>query len=466
MQGRRSSSLFTLFTILSAIFWIEWAHGAETALSDYVAQPDSSFTWQIVQRVETRDAEVLELRLHSQTWKNVLWRHRMYIIRPNRLIDESQALLTVTGGRWREDYDSVDEISALPDTLELFAGVARDIGGIHVVLRDVPFQPLFDLTEDQLIAYTLDRYRETGEADWPLLLPMVKSAVRAMDTAQAVSRATWDTDIESFTVIGGSKRGWTTWLAAAADPRVTAIAPIVFDALNLEAHFPHQSEVWGAPSQEIRPYTDRRLDVFLSSEEGRRLRAIIDPWEYRNQLVLPKLIVNASNDAYFPVDSINLYWTGLVGPTYTLVLPNQQHDATDLVRLIPALRMLHRQAAGLGEMPSVSWEYQRVGTGMRACITATPAPVVVRTWSAVSEDRDFRDETWRLAVVAGDGPVWEYERLQDPQFYAGVFAELIFEVDEGRFLLSTTPAVLGPSALESDVFSAVDNGIACDLSSR
>jgi len=466
MLGRHSSCLATVVTVLSTVFWNGRADCAESELSDYIAQPDSSFSWQVVQRVETQDAEVLELRLHSQTWKRVPWRHRMYIIRPNRLIDESQALLTVTGGRWREEYEGVDEIAALPDTLELFAGVARDIGGIHVVLRDVPFQPLFDLTEDQLIAYTLDKYRETGEADWPLLLPMVKSAVRAMDTAQTVARETWDTDIESFTVIGGSKRGWTTWLAAAADRRVSAIAPIVFDALNMRAHFPHQTEAWGAPSEEIRPYTDRKLDVFLSSEEGSRLRAIIDPWEYRSQLVLPKLIVNASNDAYFPVDSINLYWSGLVGPTYTLVLPNQQHDATDLVRLIPALRMLHRQAAGLGEMPSISWEYQRVDTGMRACITGTPVPVVVRIWIATSEDRDFRDETWRLVGLPGEGPVWEYEAVQDPESWTGVFAELIFEGDAGRFVLSTTPAVLGPNTLESDVFSAVSNGVACDSSSR
>ncbi len=457
-----SSLLVTTFLGLTAGLWAGQGRCAETALFDYVDRPDASFAWQVVQRVETDDAEVLELRLHSQTWKDVLWRHRLYVIRPHRLLTPSQALLTLAGGRWRDDFERVGDPAPLPDSLELFTAISQEIGGIHVVLRDVPFQPLFGQTEDQLIAYTLDRYLESGESDWPLLLPMVKSAVRAMDVGQSAAFETWGDEIESYTVVGGSKRGWTTWLTAAADPRVAAIAPIVFDALNLSAHFPHQRAVWGAPSEEIRPYTDRQLDTVLSSEAGRRLRGIIDPFEYRSRLTLPKLIVNASNDAYFPIDSINLYWSDLRGPKYTLLLPNQQHDADDFVRLIPVLRTLHRNTAGLESMPSISWDYERVEDGLRACFTATPAPVLVRIWSAVSSDRDFRDETWRLSLLHDDGPVWIYDRQQSVDAWTGVFAELIFESDAGRFLLSTTPAVLGPGTAETAVFSAVSNGTVCE----
>jgi PhoPQ-activated pathogenicity-related protein len=51
-----------------------------------------------------------------------------------------------------------------------------------------------------------------------------------MDTITAVM-ATPEADPsgEKFVVSGGSKRGWTTWTAAAVDKRVVAIVPASID---------------------------------------------------------------------------------------------------------------------------------------------------------------------------------------------------------------------------------------------
>ena len=45
--------------------------------------------------------------------------------------------------------------------------------------------------------------------------------------------------INHFVLTGGSKRGWTAWLAAAVDSRVTAVSPIVSDLLNMKKSFAH-----------------------------------------------------------------------------------------------------------------------------------------------------------------------------------------------------------------------------------
>src|SRR5205085_8203291 len=108
----------------------------------------------------------------------------------------------------------------------------------HTVVADlgmVPNQPLTfngdgkPRSEDDLIAYCQIKFMDTGDPTWLPRLPMVKSAVRAMDavTEFLASERGGKTAVKKFVVAGGSKRGWTTWLTGAADRRVTAIIPVV-----------------------------------------------------------------------------------------------------------------------------------------------------------------------------------------------------------------------------------------------
>src|SRR5205085_8656729 len=109
-------------------------------------------------------------------------------------------------------------------------------------LRMIPNEPLTfagetkSRTEDEIIAYTWEKFLKTGDETWPLRLPMTKAAVRAMDTITAFSASTENgkakATVAKFMVSGGSKRGWTTWTTAAVDDRVVAIVPYVIDCLN------------------------------------------------------------------------------------------------------------------------------------------------------------------------------------------------------------------------------------------
>jgi PhoPQ-activated pathogenicity-related protein len=238
---------------------------ATHALADYVAKPDASYQWQVRGRYRYRGSELVELRLVSQTWRDVVWKHQLILIRPPHVADDDRGLLIIGGGRWQDSYDTEPAAASLPEGGRLFVAIARRLETVVAVLGEVPFQPLFDRNEDGLIAYTFDQYLKTGDPEWPLLLPMVKSAVRAMDAVTEATEREWDTPVSQFTVLGGSKRAWTTWLTAAQDRRVTALAPVVLDALNMEQHFPYQTRTWGSPSEEIEPYTSLNLPDSMNS---------------------------------------------------------------------------------------------------------------------------------------------------------------------------------------------------------
>src|SRR2546430_15062469 len=96
---------------------------------------------------------------------------------------------------------------------------------------------------------------------------MVKGASWAMDAVQQLAEQRWGIPIERFTVSGASKRGWTSWLLAAVEPRVASVAPMVIAMLNIPAQIDLQRKTFGGLSEEIRDYADIQLPE--RSEERR-----------------------------------------------------------------------------------------------------------------------------------------------------------------------------------------------------
>lgn len=415
------------------------------ALAAYVAKPDSSFAWRFTRRYRHPDAAIVELTLDSQTWQNELWKHQLLLVRPRRVADERHAVLVVGGGRWRDEYEAGAPDAPLPEEAELFVAIARVLKAPVVVLGQVPYQPLFGLTEDRLIAHTFERYLATGDSEWPLLLPMVKSVVRAFDASSAAGEREWGAPLERFTVLGGSKRGWTTWLVPAVDERAVAIAPIVIDALNMERHFPHQVEAWGAPSEEIRPYTELGLDRILASAEGADLRRIVDPFSYRAQLGVPKLVILATNDQYFPLDSANLYFDALREPKHLLYLPNERHSVGDYEPVVRGLRALHEAVRSGTALPVLEWEHLAGDAASTLCMRSEPAARRFRVWRAVSADRDLRDAQWLLAADSTRGPV-RFVLPEPGEGYVAVVGEAVFGRGRRAFALSTSVAVAAAAA--------------------
>jgi PhoPQ-activated pathogenicity-related protein len=324
--------------------------------------------------------------------------------------------------------------------------IAMATGAPLAILHDVPNQPLFDgLREDALIAYTFQRFLETGDKEWPLLFPMTKSAVRAMDAVQEFLKSESGIEVTGFMVTGASKRGWTTWFSAAVDQRVEAIAPMVYDNLNLPAQMRHQIATWGAYSEAIGDYTARNLPQIVQTEAGKPLARMVDPYAYRARITVPTLIILGTNDVFWPLDALNLYYDALVGKTYILYVPNAGHDLAEglIDRVLPTLVAFFHKVDRRIAFPHLSWEYQEKGEAVRLSISSDIPPSDVNIWVAKSETRDFREAAWQKREATLQTSTYIYEKTVPEEGYTAFFGEIVYQENGQRFFLSTTVRILG-----------------------
>jgi PhoPQ-activated pathogenicity-related protein len=382
-------------------------------LPAYVDRPDRTYKWTLEGQHTGNEGVVYRLHLISQVWKGVVWAHDLDVFVPKQLTTPATLLLFITGGE-RSQGVAAEVVRT-----------AQSAGAPCAVLYGIPNQPLLDgLYEDDLIAKTFIQFLATGDPDWPLLLPMTKSVVKAMDALQAFSRRYLQHSLEGFVVTGASKRGWTSWLTAAVDQRVKGVVPRVFDMLNIPAQLPHQREAWGQYSEMLGPYTDPGLPAALSSGGGRRLIEMVDPYSYRTKLTAPKLIVLGTNDRYWSLDALDLYWSELPGTKQVLYVPNAGHGLAE-AGWQDSLLCFFRHVAADEPLPQPAWQRTRDGDLLRLSVAGDSRPVSARLWYAQSPSRDFREARWRVQEVAlGDGQFGD-RRSGDGKFADGKFmAEL------------------------------------------
>jgi PhoPQ-activated pathogenicity-related protein len=273
-----------------------------------------------------------------------------------------------------------------------------------------------------------------------------------MDAVQQLARLRWEIPIERFTVSGASKRGWTSWLVAAVDPRVASVAPMVIDMLNMPAQIDLQRATFGGLSEEVRDFADILLPERIDSAAGRKLVAIVDPYSYRDRLTQPKLVLLGTNDPYWPIDALKLYWNGLPEEKRVLYLPNQTHSLRDINRLIGSLSALHRYSALKQSLPQVSWTFARQSEWLQLTVSTGRSPHHVLAWSANSATRDFRKARWTSHPCERSNERYVCRERIAAGHYTALYAETAFnDRGEPSFSLSTMVCIAGgPEANHSE----------------
>jgi len=409
-----------------------------TALDRYIAKKEAVFGWRFVKTIPGQGYQTHVLEMTSQTWRGPgevdrpVWKHWMTLVVPDKVVSD-KAFLYIDGGSNNDAAPNNPPARGVK--------LATDTGTVAIEVRMVPNQPLVfsdtpsqRRTEDDLIAYSRVKFMANKDPEWLVRLAMVKSGTQALTAAQEFMRsdAGGKVRLRQFVVSGGSKRGWTAWLVAAADSRVIGVIPLVIDALNSEAVTKHGYEAYGAFSSSLNDYVVNGLFPHkIGSADYQAVLAIEDPYQYRlrPRMRMPKYMINSAGDQFFVPDNSQFYFKDLVEEKRLRYVPNTRHnlgnsDAQDSM-------VAFYQAVITGKRPPrYSWTKAPDGA-----LTVRPIdkPTEVNLWQATNPNaRDFRKDvicnayTKTPLTPKADGTY--SVRVADPaRGYTAFFVELVYD---------------------------------------
>lgn len=423
------------------------------ALERYIALPDPSYR-KVGAALPGNGYTAHLIELVSQRWRDESevdrprWQHQLTLVVPDEVANDT-ALLVIAGGSNNKPAPA----KANP-LLPMAAMMTRSV---TAELRMVPNQPLTfagetdPRAEDGIIAYSWDKYLRTGDETWPLRLPMTKSVVRAMDAITGFCRSPAGRGLEigRFVLVGASKRGWTTWTAAAVDRRVTAVLPVVIDLLNIEASFEHHYRAYGFWAPAIAAYQASGIMRWAGTAELASLLEIEDPFAYRDRLSLPKFVINSAGDQYFLPDSSRFYFDALIGEKYLRYVPNTDHSLKGSDARESVLAFYHAIVAG---QPRPKFSSSFAPGGVIEVKTAE-RPLGAVLWQAANpEARDFRLEAigpaYRRSTLEPDADGTYRARVPAPaRGWVAYFVEMTF-ASLGPFPFKfTTEVCVAPETL-------------------
>lgn len=432
------------------------ADGSQQAFEAYVKQPHPLYTYKLHSTVKKSSYTTYYIRMVSQHWlsqdqvNDPEWWHWLTIVVPNE-VKHDTALLMIGAG------DKLDSLPKEPFSVVTDAALATQSVVIH--LHNVPAQPLIfsenpfkELYEDEIIAYGWRKFLEGGaknaDAPWVPRLPMTAAAMRAMDTVSDFTKTTLGITLNHYVVAGESKRGWATWTTGIFDPRVVAIIPIVVDTLNVARSIEHHWRVYGEWSHAISDYVENQIMEWQGSKEYARLLQLEDPYSYLNRLTIPKYIVNATGDQFFPPDSWQFYWNDLPGEKHLRYIPNTGHSLRE-TDADESLIAFYSHILDKTDLPRFDWTIR----DNQFTIQYDPnnPPARLRLWYANNpQARDFRIDvigaSWTSMDlnIEKDGSVVIPYSAPQRGFTAG-FVEAEFGTPSGYPFKQTTGVAVTPN---------------------
>jgi PhoPQ-activated pathogenicity-related protein len=187
------------------------------------------------------------------------------------------------------------------------------------------------------------------------------------------------------------------------------------------------------------------LQEQLKTPRGQELSRMIDPYTYRERLTMPKLIINATNDPYWPLDAASLYQNDLKGPNNFLYVPNVGHTlANEELKVASATAAWVARIGSGQQTPTVTLKGDEAQANGERHFTITSTPAKVQLWVAQSASRDFRKAQWKpLPTSSNEAGIYNVTAPARTagMKYTAAFAEISIEGDNPLLALRVTSPV-------------------------
>ena len=386
---------FLLLTVLLAPRLCFAAPNPTTPLNDFM-HDRKGFSWLLV----SRGRDITTLEVTSQTWKDTTWKHRVVIYQPTTLLypDAAAMFLTTT-------YATSDDA--------IGRSAADALGAPFVIVYNMPNEPLWNRTGDELLSYTMGKSLESGDANWSLAFPMAKAAVRAMDAVDiynATSRDPETRDITRWLQIGFSRGALAAWLAS-TDKRVKGLVSISYNNLNVTAQAQAQRDDWGVLSPHSEVALEQSAKEMLKTTRAQTLLETWDPYSFRAQLDKPKLVIAATGDDTVSLRAFDQYADDLPSVTNLLMVPGADHDMANSFDQVFGVALSWCQwTLGTTPLPQPKLTHQAKSWSF----DAPGAQEATLHW-AWSKNNDFRGAQWQTTPMhKSSGDTFEATIDDDP----------------------------------------------------
>ena len=195
------------------------------------------------------------------------------------------------------------------------------------------------------------------------------------------------------------------------------------DLLNARNNLHHHYQAYGGWSFAFNDYYEMNLTREIDSNEFATLLNIVDPYEFREKLLMPKLVCTGAMDEFFVLDDSYYWWHQMPYAdemNRLIIVPNAEHSQiTGFLELLPAFTTWARallqanskmeklkqplksiedrnmrsiQLMELAKIPKISWTVDEVNGDI--IVQSDTKPKAVHVWHAnscgLSARRDFR----------------------------------------------------------------------------